>query len=216
MKKATKTLKNNGFAWSSHEDMEKLAQEAENGWHLTGFTWGGFAYKLEKGAPEQLAYSLDCYRGTKGEYAEYLELFEMSGWKKACTLGSGSAGTYTIFKAPKGTPPLYSDSTTLAENYHYQGKTLLTSGIALVILGIFFFILIPIIRERGIDHEIRVLLSGVGGGFIGAGAMLLVGCTIMHLRAKKSNTAFLKTKLFWIAIYLIIAVLTGMLAIAIL
>lgn len=99
----------NGFAFSEEKDMKALGDYAQKGWLLEGISSGLF-YKLRKGEPENLVYSLD-YQEDDNE--EYYSLFREAGWKKVL-----SRGEVHIFSAPAGTKPIYSDNK--SERYKYE------------------------------------------------------------------------------------------------
>lgn len=112
--KQTKYISNGGLAFSEEKDMKKLSKYAKKGWLLDGFGFGGFYYRLRRGEPQDIEYSLD-YQNQPDE--EYFSLFEAAGW----SLVLSDIGTQ-IFVAPKGTKPIYSDNETVTQKYEKQKK----------------------------------------------------------------------------------------------
>lgn len=97
-----------GFAFGEKADMKKLKRLASQGWILEGLT--PFFYKLRKGEPANIDYSLD-YRSDYDE--EYFKIFQEAGWIHRAT----HAGEMHIFSAPEGTTPLYLDPDEQSEQY---------------------------------------------------------------------------------------------------
>lgn len=91
-----------GLAFLPEKDMEKLRKKSLQGWLPKGF-WL-FGYKLEKGDPEDVIFSIDYRVLQRDEEDEYFAMFESAGWTHVC-----SEGMFHMFKAEKGTTPIYSD-----------------------------------------------------------------------------------------------------------
>ncbi|MGE7768329.1 DUF2812 domain-containing protein [Peribacillus sp. NPDC096540] len=98
----TKYVMSNGLAFAEEKDMKKMRQKALDGWHLKSFRFAG--YELEKGDPEDIIYSIDYRTLQSNEEDEYFEMFSYAGWTHVC-----SSQDMHIFKAKKGTMPIYSD-----------------------------------------------------------------------------------------------------------
>ncbi len=99
----TKYMMSTGLAFSEKNDMEKLRKNALKGWNLKRFRFVG--YELEKGEGEDVIFSID-YRTLKpDEEDEYFNMFSYAGWTHVC-----SSYDMHIFKAEKGTKPIYSDA----------------------------------------------------------------------------------------------------------
>jgi hypothetical protein len=71
-----------GFAFSEKADMRKLAKLAKQGWILQAIS--SAFYKLKKGEPQNLDYTLD-YQSDYDE--EYFTIFQEAGWTHRTTLG---------------------------------------------------------------------------------------------------------------------------------
>lgn len=112
--------------------MEKLSRYAGKGWILENFALFGF--KLRKGNPQKLTYSLD-YQTNPDE--EYFAFFQESGWSHVCSAGN----EMHIFSAPPGTKPIYSDQATLVEKYAHEQRRTGKFSVFSLILTLFFFTL---------------------------------------------------------------------------
>lgn len=99
-----------GLAFAEEKEMDKLGKLAAEGWLLEGFAFLGF--RLRKGQPQQLIYSLDVQDVGERERVEYEQTFMASGWQLVC-----STGNMHIFSAVPGTQPIYSDITSLRQKY---------------------------------------------------------------------------------------------------
>lgn len=117
-----------GLAFSEEGDMRKLKNYAKEGWILDGIV-GGFFYRLRKGEPRDLDYTVDYHSKVDGEY---FNLFAAAGWTKVLSVSN----TIHIFSAPAGTKPIYSDKQTMFEKYTgvraQMGRWALYSFIVLV------------------------------------------------------------------------------------
>lgn len=107
--KDVKYIMNNGLAFSESKDLNKLSKYAQKGWLLDGFSAGGFRFRLKKGEPQDIEYSLD-YQDNVDE--EYFSLFEAAGWTHVLSFDN-----MHFFSAPTGTKPIYSDQETNIEKY---------------------------------------------------------------------------------------------------
>ncbi|MBD8003721.1 DUF2812 domain-containing protein [Bacillus norwichensis] len=99
---STKYMMSNGLAFFEEKDMDKLRQKALKGWHLKRFRCAG--YELEKGECEDVIFNIDYRTLQPNEEKEYFEMFSYAGWTHVC-----SSHDMHIFKAKKGTVPIYSD-----------------------------------------------------------------------------------------------------------
>lgn len=119
-----------GFAFGEKADMIKLKRLAQQGWILDGIT--PFFYRLKKGKPQNIDYSLD-YRSDFDE--EYFAIFEYAGWVHRATIAD-----MHIFSAPEGTIPLYLDFAEQSEQYlpiiRQTAKGSALSFLVLILLGI--------------------------------------------------------------------------------
>lgn len=89
----------NGLALFPEHDMKLLQRMSEKGWHLKDMS--GILYRFEQVEAHDYIYNLNLENDT-GE--DMFALFEQSGWT-AVIKGPG----YQIFRAEKGTTPIFSD-----------------------------------------------------------------------------------------------------------
>ncbi|MBM7616119.1 DUF2812 domain-containing protein [Alkaliphilus hydrothermalis] len=108
----TKLVACGGLAFFEEKDFKKLSKLAQEGWILEGFSSFLF-YRLRKGAPQDIQYSLD-YQTKPDE--EYFSFFESAGWSHVCSAGN----EMHIFSAPSGTKPIYTDEVSLIEKYERE------------------------------------------------------------------------------------------------
>lgn len=126
----TKYMMSGGLAFVEEKDMEKLRKKSLNGWHLKGFRFMG--YELEEGEPEDIIYSIDYRLLQPNEAEEYFEMFAYAGWTLVC-----SNYDMHIFKAKKGTQPIYSDRESTIDKVERMANSL--KGVAA------FFVAVTII-----------------------------------------------------------------------
>jgi hypothetical protein len=131
--KDVKYVLNRGLAFSEDRDMQNFSDYAKEGWFLESFAFLGFGYKLRKGTPKKLIYSLD-YR--KDADDEYFSLFKASGWSLVC-----SEAHIHIFSAPVGTKPIYTDQDTLIEKYEQEKNTMGRYALTFLLAAIAFFLI---------------------------------------------------------------------------
>ncbi|PJI06944.1 MULTISPECIES: DUF2812 domain-containing protein [Clostridium] len=103
-----------GFAFSEESDMEKLKNYAKEGWILEGIS-GEFFYKLKRGKPQNIEYTLD-YQDEPTE--EYFDLFSEAGWTRVVSSGN----IMHIFSAPEGTKPIYTERESEIDKYTRMKK----------------------------------------------------------------------------------------------
>lgn len=78
-----KYISNMGLAFDEERTLKKLNSLAKEGWILDKLTlWRG--YRLRRGEPQELVYSMDYKKLDERSQKEYFEMFEMSGWKYIC------------------------------------------------------------------------------------------------------------------------------------
>ena len=102
----------------------------KKGWFL--YKFGFLGYKLEKGKPQDIQYSLDYTNEADEEYYSY---FEAAGWLHVCSIGN----KIHIFSAPEGTKPIYTDKTTNIEKYENQYSQMEKVALPSLILFILSF-----------------------------------------------------------------------------
>lgn len=140
-----KYMMSGGLAFLEESDMERLRKKSLQGWHLKKFSFLG--YRLERGESADVIYTIDYHLLDKEDQAEYFDMFEMAGWEHVCT-----EHNMHVFKAPKGTKPIYTDSDTTKEKYNRLAKSWKKASI--VLLGIFLLSFSLIWKTTGIVQNI--------------------------------------------------------------
>ena len=140
-----------GLAFNEKGDMEKLSKYAKEGWILDSIV-GGFFYRLRKGTPQNIVYSLD-YQDKADE--EYFSIFKEAGWDLAVSIG----GKINIFSAPVGTKPIYSDMDTEVEKYKMMKEQTKRGTVYSLIMGLILVIamIVSVIAVK----SIFLVLSGL-------------------------------------------------------
>lgn len=121
-----------GFAFTEESDMKKLSNYARKGWILDSIV-GGFFYKLRKGTPQNIIYTLD-YQDNVDE--EYFSIFKEAGWDLVVSIGN----KMNIFSAPAGTKPIYSDVDTEIEKYKIMKEQTKRGTVYSLIIGILLIV----------------------------------------------------------------------------
>jgi len=88
-----------GLAMAPEHDMKLLKEMSRKGWHLTSLK--GIFYRFEEGEIAEYEYALNMEMESDHDMLAY---YEASGWKPV-VIGPG----YQIFRAEKGTVPIFSD-----------------------------------------------------------------------------------------------------------
>lgn len=121
-----------GFAFTEESDMKKLSNYARKGWILDSIV-GGFFYKLRKGTPQNIIYTLD-YQDNVDE--EYFSIFKEAGWDLVVSIGN----KMNIFSAPVGTKPIYSDMDTEMEKYKIMKEQTKRCTVYSLLIGVILVI----------------------------------------------------------------------------
>lgn len=124
-----------GFAIAPKKDMKMLEKMSRKGWHLEGMS--GTMYRLEQGECHDYIYD---YNMEKEIDNGMLSLYESSGWKLIY-----SQSGFQIFRAEKGTVPLFTDSESKVEVLERQRKTF---AIPAMIFTILFLISIYVMMMK--------------------------------------------------------------------
>ncbi|MCI1944992.1 DUF2812 domain-containing protein [Clostridium luticellarii] len=140
----------NGLAFAEDEEMEMLSSYAKKGWILYKLDF--FGYKLRKGEPKDLQYSLDYRRDPDKEYFSY---FKEAGWSHVCSSGN----SIHIFSAPLGTKPIYTDSCTEIEKYMQQYKSARKAAIPSSISCVIFLIIVLLSRYDHIPYVYGIVFN---------------------------------------------------------
>jgi hypothetical protein len=141
----TKYVASKGLAFSEDVEMAMLSAYAKKGWFL--YKFGFLGYKLKKGKPQDIQYSLDYTSEGDEDYYSY---FEAAGWLPVCSIGN----KIHIFSAPEGTKPIYSDKTTTIEKYENQYSQMGKIALPFLILFISSFSLSILAKYSYIPRNI--------------------------------------------------------------
>lgn len=153
--KTTKYIRNNGLGRFEEREMAKLERYSQQGWHLEGF-YGFFKFKLRKGEPRNLKYSLDYEKYPDKEYFSY---FEDAGWMHVC-----SADEIHIFCAPQNARPIYTDITSRIEMYEEEKKLMGKRAVPFLIALVLFLLFGLLGYYLGINERINafaIMLAGI-------------------------------------------------------
>lgn len=112
MEKKNRYILNMGLAFDEDRVMKKLNLMAKEGWILEGMSL--IRYKLVKGLPRNIVYSMDCKDLGTDDSDEYFEIFQSSGWEHVC-----SYGPFHFFSASPEIVPIYTEK----ENYLNKYKS---------------------------------------------------------------------------------------------
>lgn len=113
-----------GLAFDEAGDMQRLCELAAEGWRLIGFK--GLSYVLEPAAPEDVVFTVDYMYEPD---AEYFALCQASGWVHVVSMDK----LMHVFKAPPGTPPMFSTAE-IQVKYQRAQRRLLRSALASVVV----------------------------------------------------------------------------------
>ena len=157
----------NGLALDAHKDVKLFEKMAKKGYALISVNSWGF-YKFRASEPEECAYSIDFsdIEDKDEGFRHYAEIFAAGGWEYVM-----SHCSIHYFKAPKGTPPIYSDGESKAEKYENMKKTCIQGFISFGIAAIVLFV----IGELVLTRSLSIIFSSVGGGLGGIAIVMLWG-----------------------------------------
>ena len=153
MEKKNRYILNMGLAFDEDRIMKKLSRMAKEGWILEGMSL--IRYKLIKGQPRDLVYSMDCKDlGTDAD--EYFELFQSSGWEYVC-----SYGPFHFFCASPETVPIYTEKENYLNKYKSSKegckKAANISILLLIILVLIEFLLGSKIEGKAIKNIMGII-----------------------------------------------------------
>ncbi|MDP4087942.1 MAG: DUF2812 domain-containing protein [Bacillota bacterium] len=173
-----KYIMNNGLAFDEERTMKRLRNMAEEGWILSDMSM--FRYKLVKGEPQKLIYSMD-YKELKKDGEEYFEYFKAGGWEHMC-----SYGPFHFFAAEPGTVPIYTDRESHLEKYKSPNKTYLRALIICIVSLLIIWCAESIISKGMSDglikQALQMILQIAGIMFVGAAVPCLMVTTAYFFR----------------------------------
>lgn len=173
-----KYIMNMGLAFDEDKLVKKLSELAKEGWILKEMTL--FKYKLEKGEPQEIIYSMD-YKNLEENKDEYFGLFSDSGWKHMC-----SFGLYHFFAASADTIHIYTDK----ESYVSKYKNLKDIYMKMLIISFVSFLVVTLLdlflSNRVINEFADVALTVLGAVSAGIAVPSLMVTIALALRIKKA------------------------------
>ena len=181
MEKKNRYILNMGFAFDEDRAMKKLGQRAKEGWILKEMS--GFRYKLVKGEPREIVYSMD-YKELSENDNEYFELFQSSEWEHMC-----SYGPFHFFSAPPETVPIYTEKENHISKYervkYLCKKASIISTVILVFVILIEFLIVS--RIEGTMMKNQILFIGVILSIISVAIAVpsLMMCIAYYLKEKR-------------------------------
>lgn len=161
----SKYIMSGGLAFFEESDMERLREKSLRGWHIKKFSFLG--YRLERGEPTDVIYTIDYHLLNEEDQEEYFDMFKMAGWEHVCT-----EYNMHIFKAPRGTKPIYSDSDTKKAKYSRLSKLWRNTSIALLSL---------LIVSSIITWKTAGMLQSIGSVGFTLSLVLFVPCCMTYI-----------------------------------
>jgi len=120
----------NGLAHCESKDIQMLEDMAAQGYTLEKVSkWGYYKFRADK--TDRCTYAIDFsdIEAKDEGFQQYIEIFNGSDWEYVTSIDN-----VHYFKAPIGTKPIYTDSTSMAEKYVKMQKMCMWW---VVVLGIF-------------------------------------------------------------------------------
>ena len=163
----TKYVVSGGIAFSEKKDLQVLKKFAAEGWIVKRYKRMG--YELENRSPELVDYSIDirnlAYEDEDKD--EYFAMFEFAGWEHVC-----SRYDTHLFKAPVGTTPIYSDTSSKADKLLRMRKS--------VVPAVYFAALLTLV-----SYIVMVFAEGTFGEIakwsFNVFIVLLFPCVLMYI-----------------------------------
>ena len=177
MKKKYKYILNMGLAFDEERLIKRLSKMAKEGWILQKMTL--FRYKLVKGQPKDIVYSMDYNKLDKND-TEYFQLFENSGWQHMC-----SYGPFHFFSASPGSIPLYTDKENYLNKYTNPRKVYKNTAVISLSLIILVAIIQTLLGNKisGTVMEKILLVIGMLSGVLAAPSSMVA--IAFHRREKR-------------------------------
>ena len=139
----------------------------------------------------------------------HLDLFESAGWQAICKLGNGGNGTYTIFKADKGTLPIYTDKNSLLENYKIQ----MNSSLIGLMIAFFLYLSFGFFNLLLIPSDFSRILSFIFVGISFLSFLYVIICLMMSvifgIRRKKGHNVNFPDKVVWPTLIITSSIIGG-------
>lgn len=140
-----------GLAISPNRDMKMLSKMSAKGWHLSGMK--GIRYCFEEGEPKEYIYNLNMENEVN---EDMLSIYKESGWEPI-VLEEG----YQIYRAEKGTTPIFSDNETKIEVLSGSKKVYGIWAAGFLLVMIVVIALSAVFRNNEIVRDILLWISVV-------------------------------------------------------
>ncbi|WP_459502673.1 DUF2812 domain-containing protein [Bacillus sp. C1] len=147
--------------WSLEKEEAFLRKMHQEGWALQNYN---FMYTFKKTEPKDVVYKADFkldYRNSLAKQKEYLEIYEMSGWKYVTSFTKWHYFCKEVGEDNE-LPDIYSEKETKIEKLRDLFR----------FLGVLFLMVIPGISFSTLDPQVPMLLKGVAG---------FVACMYMYI-----------------------------------
>ncbi|NMM65975.1 DUF2812 domain-containing protein [Clostridium sp. P21] len=172
----TKYVMSKGLGFAEYVEMQMLSEYASKGWILCKF--GFLGYKLKKGTPQKLQYSLDYRNNADKEYFSY---FKEAGWHHVCSM----LNVIHIFSAPEGTKPIYTDINTESEKYMSQYKCIKVMVVPLLLFSALFFVLVLLAKYNYIPDIYRIIFGIALLLTVPLAVITTVSCVLCYRKANE-------------------------------
>lgn len=142
----TKTKFKAFFAWDDDKEEKWLEKMAARGWHLQRVV--PFFYSFTIDVPEKVVYRLDYKMVLDKDYADYLTIFNDSGWELVTVMANWHY--YRLSPLNEKIPEIYNSNLAKAEKYRR------------LLLGLipFFPIYVVIFTRRLSDNDSSLFFEG--------------------------------------------------------
>ncbi|BES63814.1 hypothetical protein SANA_02530 [Gottschalkiaceae bacterium SANA] len=163
MKENVRYLWNWGLAFDEKRLLNRLEDLAEQGWLLDGMST--LRYRLRKGEPQALHFSMDYRKLKAEEEAEYFAVFAQAGWDHVCSL----QGIH-FFCANRDAVAIHTDRVTEMEKYSDYLKSSSRTMVISAVCFVLFFMLGEIkalsFLGRGENWAIVIALAASAAIFV--------------------------------------------------
>lgn len=183
--KKYKYVTNMGLAFDEERALRKLHELAKEGWFLEKFTLMG-TYRLTRGEPREIIYSMDYKRLDEIDQVEYIEMFEASGWEHMY-----SYYDMHFFAAPPDTIPIYTEK----ESHLHKYRTQRIQCFRWTLMSLIFLVFLFVLAKKGLPHvsielvKLSIyLLVGITSGIVFSLIMLTFSFFLRERRVIKQHS----------------------------
>ncbi|WHA10005.1 DUF2812 domain-containing protein [Enterococcus montenegrensis] len=123
-----------GVAFYPEKEMLRLNKQAEEGWHFVKMNSLGILV-FQKRMPQNLTYSVDYFTGSKEDYAEYIALYEHSGWQHVTTFMKRYC--YFVSNCPAA---IFTDEKSYQTRIRQEWRQQFLQSLWVTLLGVLFYL----------------------------------------------------------------------------